>query len=331
MHLFPGQAKKNMVDSDEDDHPVWQQTDFNNILENNKKWVEQQVGVDPLYFDKLSQGQAPKYLYIGCADSRVPVNEIMGLDAGDIFVHRNVANLCVNGDMNLLAVLQYSVEFLKIPEIIVCGHYGCGGVKAASSTSADLGLIEHWLRHIRDVQRHHHNDLQVIGDEEARHRRLVELNVQEQCFNLACHPIVQKSQRAYGFPKIHGFVYDLNTGLLHDLKIKLEDNVSRYHGVYAVHSIVEKPKEEDVQEEAEEDVKEVPVRTVEYMRPAAPDTCFDIWIIALLCAVLLGLVLTTKFAPKEDILPNSAEMLAMNEKLEVLMAKFENMSCNANP
>ncbi len=179
----------------------------------NKAWVQEQLEHDPYFFDKLSAGQSPKFLWIGCADSRVPAEQITGTRPGDLFVQRNVANLVVHTDMNMLSVLQYAVEVLKVEHIIVCGHYGCGGVKAAMSKH-DFGLINKWLRNIKDVYRMNARELNGIEDENKRFDRLVELNVMEQVYNIAQTTIVQYSWAMDNRPSIHGWVFDLKTGLI---------------------------------------------------------------------------------------------------------------------
>src|SRR5690606_19074363 len=162
------------------------------VFENNRRWVEEHTRADPNFFEDLAKTQDPDFLYIGCADSRVPANQIMGLHPGDVFEHRNIANLVVNTDMNAQSVIQYAVEQLGVKHVVVCGHYGCGGVRAAMQ-SQDLGLLNGWLRNIRDVYRLHHEELDAIEDEEARYRRLVELNVYEQCVNVIKTSWVQQS------------------------------------------------------------------------------------------------------------------------------------------
>jgi carbonic anhydrase len=212
---------------------LWTKPDFEEIFDNNIRWVESMKEQDPEFFEKLKHGQSPQFLFIGCSDSRVPAQEILGMKAGELFVHRNVANLVVNGDMNLLAVLQYSVEVLKVKDIIVCGHYGCGGVKAGCSNQ-DLGLIEHWLRNIRDVKRLHRAEVEAIKDEEKQHHRMVELNVLEQCLHLYTNPIVQRAQKETGYPRIHGFVYDIGEGLIKDLKFDFKGHMKRMSSVYSL-------------------------------------------------------------------------------------------------
>ena len=202
------------------------------ILENNKKWVSQKRSEDPEYFNKLALGQEPRYLFIGCSDSRVPANEISGTGPGEMFVHRNIANMVVHTDVNLLSVLQYAVEVLKVKVIIVCGHYGCGGVAAAASNK-QYGLIDNWLRNIKDVMRLHEREMLNIFDEELRLRRLVELNVIEQVHNLSKTSIIQNAMRSDAPPKMYGLVYDIKEGLLKDLKVDV-DSFKRYEHIYNV-------------------------------------------------------------------------------------------------
>jgi carbonic anhydrase len=188
------------------------------LLENNKNWVKEQLNLDPTYFEKLSKGQSPEYLWIGCSDSRVPANQITGTEPGEVFVHRNIANMVVHSDMNMLSVLSYAVEVLKVKHIIVCGHYGCGGVIAAMKNQ-QFGLIDNWLRHIKDVYRYHHVELDAIEDENERARRFVEVNVQEQVHDLGKTSIVQNAWRRNQPLHIHGWVYDIHDGLINDLKV----------------------------------------------------------------------------------------------------------------
>ena len=188
------------------------------LLENNKNWVKEQLNLDPTYFEKLSKGQSPEYLWIGCSDSRVPANQITGTEPGEVFVHRNIANMVVHSDMNMLSVLSYAVEVLKVKHIIVCGHYGCGGVIAAMKNQ-QFGLIDNWLRHIKDDYRYHHVELDAIEDENERARRFVEVNVQEQVHDLGKTSIVQNAWRRNQPLHIHGWVYDINDGLINDLKV----------------------------------------------------------------------------------------------------------------
>ena len=188
------------------------------LLENNKNWVKKQLDLDPKFFENLAKGQSPEYLWIGCSDSRVPANQITGTDPGEVFVHRNIANMVVHSDMNMLSVLSYAVDVLKVKHIIVCGHYGCGGVIAAMNNQ-QFGLIDNWLRHIKDVYRYHHQELDAIKDEQERARRFVEVNVQEQVHDLGKTSIVQNAWRRNQPLHIHGWVYDIHDGLIKDLNV----------------------------------------------------------------------------------------------------------------
>jgi carbonic anhydrase len=190
------------------------------LLENNRAWAEQIEREDPSFFGKLSQQQNPEYLWIGCADSRVPANEIVNLPPGEVFVHRNIANVVVHTDLNCLSVIQYAVEVLQVKHIIICGHYGCGGVKAAMDDS-DHGLIDNWLRHIRDVYRLHAEELDQIEDFEARKDRLCELNVVEQVWNVCNTTTVRNARKHQKSLGIHGWIYRLEDGLLRDLHVPL--------------------------------------------------------------------------------------------------------------
>ncbi|HSF53905.1 MAG TPA: carbonate dehydratase [Algoriphagus sp.] len=196
---------------------------YNQLLENNKNWVANKLSVDPEYFQKLANGQQPPLLWIGCADSRVPANEIIGAQPGEVFVHRNIANMVVHSDMNMLSVLDYAVNVLKVKHIIVCGHYGCGGVKAAMGSDA-IGLIDNWIRHIKDVYRFHHKELNGIEDETERFNRFVELNVTEQVHDLAKTSIVQNAWRNKQELSIHGWVYGVGSGVIKDLGVNIESN-----------------------------------------------------------------------------------------------------------
>jgi carbonic anhydrase len=191
---------------------------YKKLLENNKKWVAKQLAIDPVYFDKLSNSQNPEYLWIGCSDSRVPANQITGTLPGDIFVHRNIANLVVHSDMNMLSVLSYAVEVLKVKHVIVCGHYGCGGVLAAMENK-QYGLIDNWLRHIKDVYRYHHKELDAIEDKTQRGRRFVEVNVIEQVHDLGKTSIVQNAWKHHQPLHVHGWVYDIQVGIIKDLNV----------------------------------------------------------------------------------------------------------------
>lgn len=198
-------------------------SDLKHLFENNLQWSENIRSQKPDFFDKLSHQQAPEYLWIGCSDSRVPANEIVGLLPGEMFVHRNVANVVVHTDFNCLSVIEYAVEVLKVKHIIVCGHYGCGGVAAALQDSR-LGLIDNWLRHIREVWKKYETELNTISDPQERHHRLCELNVVEQVANVCNTTIVQKAWDRKQDLTIHGWIYGLQNGLIRDLKVS-KDNV----------------------------------------------------------------------------------------------------------
>lgn len=204
---------------------------YNEIFENNRKWVEQNTARDPDFFSRLATHQEPEFLFIGCADSRVPANEIMGLYPGDVFVHRNIANLVVNTDINAQSVIEYAVGHLEVKHIIVCGHYGCGGV-AAAMQPADLGLLNGWLREIRDVYRLYQEELDAIEDTDARYRRLIELNIREQCVNVIKTAVVQKKFLRTGHPIVHGWVYDISNGLLRDLEIPFGEILAAIQEIY---------------------------------------------------------------------------------------------------
>lgn len=204
---------------------------YNEIFENNRKWVEQNTARDPDFFSRLATHQEPEFLFIGCADSRVPANEIMGLYPGDVFVHRNIANLVVNTDINAQSVIEYAVGHLEVKHIIVCGHYGCGGV-AAAMQPADLGLLNGWLREIRDVYRLYQEELDAIEDTDARYRRLIELNIREQCVNVIKTAVVQKKYLRTGHPIVHGWVYDISNGLLRDLEIPFGEILAAIQEIY---------------------------------------------------------------------------------------------------
>jgi carbonic anhydrase len=186
---------------------------FNQLLENNKRWAKEAVAIDSDYFTRLEHIQNPDYLWIGCSDSRVPADKITGTHPGEIFVHRNIANMVVHTDINLLAVLEYAVNHLKVKHIIVCGHYGCGGVKSAM-TNHNFGIINKWIRNIKDVYRIHSQEIEKLDQESDKINRMVELNVQEQVINLAKTSIIQKAWKESQMPSIHGWVYDLHDGLI---------------------------------------------------------------------------------------------------------------------
>src|SRR5690625_1108695 len=193
---------------------------ISDLLENNRRWAAQKVEKDPQFFNRLSKQQAPEYLWIGCADSRVPANEIVGLDPGQPLRHRNVANIVHGADFNCLSVLQYAVEVLKVRHIIVCGHYGCGGVRAALA-GRQFGLIDHWLWPLRELRARHDRELEALGDEEARIDRLCEINVIEQVRNVARTPSIQNAWHRGQSLKIHAWIYGLCDGIAHDLELSL--------------------------------------------------------------------------------------------------------------
>lgn len=187
---------------------------YEKLLLENKAWAKEKVADDPHYFERLAHLQTPEFLWIGCSDSRVPANEITGTQPGEIFVHRNVANLVINTDVNLLSVLDYAVNHLKVKHVIVCGHYGCGGVKAALTHHDFKAVLNMWLRNIKDVIRIYRAELESIEDEDQKTNRLVELNVQEQIFNLAKTSIIQRAWKQKQYPHLHGWVYGLKDGII---------------------------------------------------------------------------------------------------------------------
>lgn len=203
---------------------------FELLLAENKLWAKEKVEQDPDYFNRLVNIQTPNFMWIGCSDSRVPPNEITQTHPGEIFIHRNVANLVIHTDLNLLSVLQYAVEVLKVEHIVVCGHYGCGGVKAALSRNS-LGLINKWLRHIKDVYRFHQAEIDAMPTEEARVNKLIECNIIEQVNNLAKTSIVQQAWKDRGGPHLHGWVYDLADGIIHTL-VDIEPNAKLDLDIY---------------------------------------------------------------------------------------------------
>lgn len=196
---------------------------YKKILDNNKEWVESTLALDPNYFTDLAKGQTPPLLWIGCSDSRVPANEIIGAKPGEVFVHRNIANMVIHSDMNMLSVLDYAVNVLKVKHVLVCGHYGCGGIKAAMKNDS-VGIIDNWIRHIKDVYRFHHAELDAIEDENERFNRFVELNVIEQVYDLAKTSIVQSAWRKGQELSLHGWVYGLNSGFVTDLNVNISSN-----------------------------------------------------------------------------------------------------------
>ncbi|MFM2018553.1 MAG: hypothetical protein RL007_2209 [Bacteroidota bacterium] len=203
-----------------------------NVFKNNEAWVKEKLSIDPHYFENLSKGQSPEFLYIGCSDSRVTAEDIMGVQPGEVFVHRNIANLVNNVDLNVMSVLNYAVRHLKVQHVVVCGHYYCGGVKAAMQ-SADLGILNPWLRNIRDVYRLHAAELNAIEDEDARYNRLIELNVQEQCVNLIKTAAIQQAHKERGL-LVHGWVFDVKSGKLIDLKIDFPKIMSSIMEIYRI-------------------------------------------------------------------------------------------------
>lgn len=198
-------------------------TFYEQLIQNNRNWVQEKLSGDPEFFSKLAKGQKPPLLWIGCADSRVPANEITGTQPGEVFVHRNIANMVVHTDMNMLSVLDYAVNVLEVQHVIVCGHYGCGGVQAAMGNK-QFGLIDNWLRHIKDVYRTHRDELFAIKDEHEKLNRFVELNVIEQVLDLSKTSIVQNAWATRKGPELHGWVYDINNGLVKDLGVTVSDN-----------------------------------------------------------------------------------------------------------
>lgn len=196
---------------------------YKKIIENNKEWVESKLALDPSFFADLAKGQTPPLLWIGCSDSRVPANEIIGAKPGEVFVHRNIANMVVHSDMNMLSVLDYAVNVLKVKHVIVCGHYGCGGIKAAMGNQS-IGIIDNWIRHIKDVYRLHNTYLDSISDENERFNAFVEINVKEQVFDLCKTSIVQGAWKNGQDLTIHGWVYGLNSGYVTDLDVNFSSN-----------------------------------------------------------------------------------------------------------
>ncbi|MEN9981174.1 MAG: Carbonic anhydrase 2 [Bacteroidota bacterium] len=197
---------------------------YKKILDNNKKWVEDSLALDPDYFQNLAEKQTPPLLWIGCSDSRVPANEIVGAKPGEVFVHRNIANMVIHSDMNMLSVLDYAVNVLKVKHIIVCGHYGCGGVLAAMNNQS-IGIIDNWIRHIKDIYRLHKTYLDAIEDETERFNAFVEVNVKEQVFDLAKTSIVQSAWNSGQELTLHGWAYGLNSGFVTDLDVNFSSDV----------------------------------------------------------------------------------------------------------
>ncbi len=204
--------------------------DLDKVFQNNEKWIKEKLTLDNNYFEELGKGQSPELLYIGCSDSRATAEELMGAKPGEVFVHRNIANMVISIDLNVMSVLNYAVNNLKVKHVIVCGHYACGGVKAAMQ-SADLGILNPWLRNIRDVYRLHSQELNNIKNEENRYKRLVELNVQEQCINVIKTAEVQRAYQERNIT-VHGWVWDINTGKLIDLEINFHEILEDVKEIY---------------------------------------------------------------------------------------------------
>lgn len=204
--------------------------EINRVFENNKKWITEKLNINPDYFSDLSKGQDPDILYIGCSDSRVTAEELMGVEPGEVFVHRNIANMVISIDLNVMSVLNYAINYLHVNHVVVCGHYFCGGVKAAM-LAEDLGILNPWLRNIRDVYRIHKKELNSIQDETEKYNRLTELNVREQCINLIKTSDVQKANKERGL-QVHGWVFDIHSGKLIDLKIDYDHVVKDIIDIY---------------------------------------------------------------------------------------------------
>ena len=204
--------------------------DFNKIFEKNERWIQSKLELDPDFFKKMATGQSPEVLYIGCSDSRVTAEEIMGAEPGEAFIHRNIANMVISIDLNVMSVLQYAIDVLKVKRVVICGHYGCGGV-LASLQAADLGILNPWLRNIRDVYRIHRNELNAIEDPKKKADRLVELNVKEQCVNVIKTAAFQKAAKSRGLT-VHGWVFDMSTGRLKDLDIDFESQLKHIMEIY---------------------------------------------------------------------------------------------------
>lgn len=204
--------------------------DLNKIFENNQNWIKEKLTVDANYFEKLADGQNPEVLYIGCSDSRVSAEELMGAQPGEVFVHRNIANMVISIDLNMMSVVNYAVSHLEVKHVVVCGHYLCGGVKAAMEAQ-DLGILNPWLRNIRDVYRIHKAELNSISNETERYSRLVELNVEEQSYNLLKTAAVQKAYLERGL-QVHGWVFDMQNGQLIDLKIDFQKKLKEIMEIY---------------------------------------------------------------------------------------------------
>lgn len=214
------------------------QEKYDKIFEANNSWIEKNKVDNPGLFKLLAADQHPDFLYIGCSDSRVHPNQIMGLKPGEVFIHRNIANMVITTDLSSLSVINYGVDYLKVKYIIVCGHYGCGGIQAAMSKS-DHGILNPWLRSIRDVYHLHRVELDAIDDAEARHRRLVELNTYEQCRNVIKIGEVQKSYYQNGYPKVAGWVFDIKDARLHDLFFDMDGELEKIKDIYDISGMTE--------------------------------------------------------------------------------------------
>lgn len=204
---------------------------FDSVFENNRKWVAEKKAVDPGYFQRLAQGQNPEILFVGCSDSRVTAEELMGAHPGQVFVHRNISNMVGSTDLNALSVVEYAIGALQVKHVVICGHYGCGGVKAAMQAQ-DLGLLNPWLRRIRDVYRLHRAELDAIANERMRYNRLVELNVEEQCINVIKTAVFQRAFLNNGTPNVHGWVFDMETGELVDLEFDFRKKLEEIRQIY---------------------------------------------------------------------------------------------------
>jgi len=206
-------------------------TSYEQIFERNKKWASERKANEPEFFQNLAKGQDPDFLYIGCSDSRVSTEEMMGAGPGEVFVHRNIGNVVSNNDLSAMSVIDYAVNYLDVKHIVVCGHYGCGGVKA-SMDSKDLGILNPWLRNIRDVYRIHQRELNDISDEHEKYKRLVELNVEEQATNVIKTAAVQKSYVNNAYPIVHGWIFDIESGELIDLNIDFAKRLKKVQEIY---------------------------------------------------------------------------------------------------
>ncbi|EID75782.1 carbonic anhydrase [Imtechella halotolerans] len=204
---------------------------YQNVFKNNAEWAAQKKKSNPDFFSHLATQQTPEILYIGCSDSRVSAEEMTGAQPGQMFVHRNIANVVSNADMNIMSVIEYAVAHLHVKHVVVCGHYGCGGVMAALQPK-DLGILNPWLRNIRDVYRLHKKELDAIINDDQKYKRLVELNTEEQCFNVIKTAVIQKHYLNHGYPKVHGWVFDLHNGSLIDLKIDFEAKLKTIQELY---------------------------------------------------------------------------------------------------